>query len=571
MYDLQLLMCLVEIQNFLQDMMQAIDWTYSAVAAAMVSIGILFNLIVIVPNLWRVRNLTPSSLLIVCLCCSDSLMLSNSLSITATHLRRGDLEYSPIICQMNGFLTTFAALWSLGLCTGLTLFRYNIIIREIAVSHQYAYTYLASSAAFCALVAGLPFIFNAGDRIYVQHQTHITCTVAWFNTDTTSRAIGWICAAVLLIPVSSIGFAYIRIYCQVSEVFGAYRASFAVTGDNLSGKERGSNAFNQDSKHQESRRPSNIPITLVKATNDIDGTASADEEFQRLPKTLKRRKRSKDEVKQMALLMQSIAIVALFLIGWTPYLGMGVYEMLTGTEVHPHYEFTAEIFVSMNDLLNPVVVMIFDDSIRRNVLRGSMDSSDWTYSTTVTALTSTAIMINLINVVPNFWRVRNLTPSPLLIALAWVLRISEVSKVFGTSRDTANQSSRPQNIQRDQVSACQVEETNEENSSAGHRNPSADDESQQLPKILKRKRTKDEAKQIALLMQSIAIVGLFLIHWMPYLSMGLYENVTGTKVHLHFEFAAEIFVVINDLLNPVVVMVFDDNMRRNVLRCFARA
>ncbi|TPX71639.1 hypothetical protein CcCBS67573_g06093 [Chytriomyces confervae] len=354
--------------------MQAIDWTYSAVAAAMVSIGILINLVVIVPNLWRVRNLTPSSLLIVCLCCSDSLMLSNSLAITATHLRRGDLEYSPIICQIHGFLTAFGALWSLGLCTGLTLFRYNIIVREIAVSHQYAHAYLASSAAFCALVAGLAFIFNAGDRIYVMHQTHVTCTVAWSNTDTTSRAIGWICAAVLLIPVSSIGFAYIRIYSEVSEVFGAYRASSVVTRDNLSGKEKGSNAVSQDSKHQESQRPSNIPISLIKVTNDTNGTAdnmnlSVNEDAQRLSKTLKKRKRTKDETKQMALLMQSIAIVTLFLIGWTPYLCMGVYEMLTGTEVHPHYEFTAEIFVSMNDLLNPVVVMIFDDNIRRNVLR----------------------------------------------------------------------------------------------------------------------------------------------------------------------------------------------------------
>ncbi|KAI8838492.1 hypothetical protein BJ741DRAFT_681397 [Chytriomyces cf. hyalinus JEL632] len=72
-------------------------------------------------------------------------------------------------------------------------------------------------------------------------------------------------------------------------------------------------------------------------------------------------------------------------------------------------------------------------------------------------------------------------------------------------------------------------------------------------------------------MQIIAIVTLFLMGWTSYLSRGVYEIVTGTTVHLHFEFAAEVFVTINDLLNPVVVMVFDDNMRRNVLRFFARA
>ncbi|KAI8834214.1 hypothetical protein BJ741DRAFT_579185 [Chytriomyces cf. hyalinus JEL632] len=300
--------------------MDANDWTYSAATTVTVSVGVLFNLIVIVPNLWRVRNLTPSSLLIVCLCCSDSLMLSNCLALTATHLRRGDLEYNPIICQGQGFLTTFAALWSLGLCTGLTLFRYNIIIREIAVSHQYAYTYLASSAVFCAFVAGLPFICSAGDRIYVMHQTHITCTVAWFNTDTTSRIISWICGVVLIIPVSSIGIAYIRIYFQVSEVFGAYRASSVMTVDSLSGSQRGSKTVQQDSKHQDDQRAtvSTYPVKVASGTSGTheNRNPSVDKEAQRLPKTLKRRKRSKDEVKQMALLTQSIAIVALFLIGW---------------------------------------------------------------------------------------------------------------------------------------------------------------------------------------------------------------------------------------------------------------
>ncbi|KAJ3242244.1 hypothetical protein HDU78_001446 [Chytriomyces hyalinus] len=252
---------------------------------------------------------------------------------------------------------------------GLTLFRYNIIIREISVSHQYAHAYLVVSASFCALIAGLPFIFSAGDRIYIIAQTHMNCTVAWSNTDTPTRVISWICAVVLLIPASSMGFAYIRIYYEVSKVFGAYRTSTVVTGDSLGGnQQRGSRTATQD---QEGQRPSNISTYPVKETNGTTGTAekrSVDEESQHLPKTLKR-KRTKDEAKQIALLMQSIAIVGLFLMGWTPYLSMGLYEIMTGTKVPLHFEFTAEIFVSINDLLNPVVVMIFDDNMRRNVFR----------------------------------------------------------------------------------------------------------------------------------------------------------------------------------------------------------
>ncbi|KAI8827343.1 hypothetical protein BJ741DRAFT_714431 [Chytriomyces cf. hyalinus JEL632] len=352
------------------------EWTYSTTTTAIASVGILINLIVIVPNFWRVRSLTPSSLLIVCLCCSDSLLLSNYLALAATHLRRGDFEYNAVVCQIQGFFITFCALWSLGLCTGLTLFRYKIIIRKTSVSHQFAYTYLLGTAAFCALVAGLPFICNAGDRIYIMHQTQINCTVAWFNTDVTTRVVSWICLSVLMIPVSSIGVVYVRIYSEVSKVFGAYRASSVMMNEDLTGNNiRESKTVDQDGKHPEGHRPFSISVCPVKVANDTNITSengskiSITEKDQRQPKVDKKKARTEEEAKQVALLMQSIAIVGLFLIGWTPYLSMGVYELLTGTKAHPDYEFVAEMFVSMNDLLNPVVVMVFDDKIRRNVLQ----------------------------------------------------------------------------------------------------------------------------------------------------------------------------------------------------------
>ncbi|TPX71644.1 hypothetical protein CcCBS67573_g06094 [Chytriomyces confervae] len=204
----------------------------------------------------------------------------------------------------------------------------------------------------------------------------MNCTVAWSNTDTTTRVISWICMSVIIIPVSSMGFAYIQIYSEVSKVFGAFRKSFAVAGDDFSGdQERGSKTLHQDSKHQEGHHPSKISTNPGKETNDINDVLenvrkpSFDKEAHRLPKMLKNGKRTEEETKQIALLMQSIAIAGLFMIGWTPYLSMGLYEIVTGTKVHPHYEFAAEMFASMNDSLNPVVVMVFDDKIRSNVVQ----------------------------------------------------------------------------------------------------------------------------------------------------------------------------------------------------------
>ncbi|KAI8838494.1 hypothetical protein BJ741DRAFT_601233, partial [Chytriomyces cf. hyalinus JEL632] len=171
------------------------------------------------------------------------------------------------------------------------------------------------------------------------------------------------------------GVAYIRIYSEVSKVFEAYRKSAVVTGDDLSGtQQKVSKTVNQDSKHQDGHRPSRVAINPGKETNETTGTVesmrpSVDEESQRPPKMLKKGKLREEEAKQIALLMQSVAIVGVFLMGWTPFLFATVYEIITGTKAHPDFEFAGEMFVSMNDLLNPVVVMVFDDKIRRNVVQ----------------------------------------------------------------------------------------------------------------------------------------------------------------------------------------------------------
>ncbi|KAJ3219050.1 hypothetical protein HDU81_000408, partial [Chytriomyces hyalinus] len=135
------------------------------------------------------------------------------------------------------------------------------------------------------------------------------------------------------------GFAYIRIYSEVSKVFGAYHASSVVTANSLSGNQQsGSKNTNTGSKQYESQRPSVTSTSPARETNATSGAGetrrklSVDEESQTLPKALKKSRRTKDEVKQIALLMQSIAIVGLFMIGWTPYLSMGVYEIITGTK-----------------------------------------------------------------------------------------------------------------------------------------------------------------------------------------------------------------------------------------------
>ncbi|KAJ3253061.1 hypothetical protein HDU77_004748 [Chytriomyces hyalinus] len=358
------------------------------IAIAITSVGLLLNAIVVLPNIWRLRSLPPSSVLIVFLCCSDSILLGNYLTLATTNLKRGNSDYANTACNVPGFMITFGALMSMGFCGGLTLFRYLIIVRKKTITFNFALVYLAGSAGVYSVVASLPILFQADYPIYILHPTHYNCTVAWFNTDTPTRVISVICGTALMIPMSSMGFAYYRIYKEVSKVFAAYRDVSVLTNDSDAGKLHASGVLERDPERAVEIKPAGVrvghdAIGLVKAIEKRTATVAsctgessiADEEAQVKETvqmsqivTFKRRRRTEEEEKQIGLLIQSVAIVGLFVTGWTPYFILATYELISGTRGDIQFEFTAEMFLAMQDVLNPVVVLIFDEKVRRNVM-----------------------------------------------------------------------------------------------------------------------------------------------------------------------------------------------------------
>ncbi|KAJ3068514.1 hypothetical protein HDU98_008348 [Podochytrium sp. JEL0797] len=68
-----------------------------------------------------------------------------------------------------------------------------------------------------------------------------------------------------------------------------------------------------------------------------------------------------------AVSRQSIAIVATFMIGWTPYLLVIFYEMISGEFVSPVIDFLASFCVTAYEVANPIVVVIFFKEIRLNL------------------------------------------------------------------------------------------------------------------------------------------------------------------------------------------------------------
>ncbi|KAI8610304.1 hypothetical protein BC830DRAFT_1146421 [Chytriomyces sp. MP71] len=215
-------------------------------------------------------------------------------------------------------------------------------------------------------------MIGAAGKIYVQQESRINCAVAWYNTDLVTRAVSWTCVAVLLIPLLSIGYAYYRIYLKVTTVFGAVKARDSVLSKD-SGRPRmhsgagedvldgaglwvASRSQGQDRSERTATRMSGPffkPIaTKISQTNKVHA-----------------QKRSEDEEKQMNLLVQSLVVVCMFVVGWTPYLLFGVIEILTGEKGNHHFEFAAEMFLSFHDGANPLVVLVFDEKMRTNVFR----------------------------------------------------------------------------------------------------------------------------------------------------------------------------------------------------------
>ncbi|KAI8611349.1 hypothetical protein BC830DRAFT_1141603 [Chytriomyces sp. MP71] len=307
-------------------------WLYSTVAVIFMSILIALDLIVLVANALSLRKLPPSSFLIFWLCFCGAGTALNPLIIASTHLARDNLAFNNRQCQIHGFFTLVFALMSLCLCTGLTLFRYLVVVWEVNLFPQLAPVILAITIVTCSIVAGLPFLLNTADTTYVMLSTQILCTVAWYDPSFQVKLVGWVCVSVLTIPIFFIGFAYASIYrrfylsMQITEV--ALVSVRTVSSSNLG---------------------ANASTSKVNKTEQQILAAKTDRE------------------RQQTLLMESIALVTVFLIGWAPYFCAVLYELSTARSVSEQFEFFAQLAITTNNTLNPILALVFDHTLRGNV------------------------------------------------------------------------------------------------------------------------------------------------------------------------------------------------------------
>ncbi|KAI8834165.1 hypothetical protein BJ741DRAFT_244994 [Chytriomyces cf. hyalinus JEL632] len=321
--------------------------TYSTIALVNMGSSFLLNFLVTFPNLLHLHKLPPSSFLIVFLCLSDCLTSANVVAITATHLIRQTLEYDTTMCQIQGALIIFSAVLSMSLCAGLTLFRYLVIVGNMNITKQFTVVYFIGAIFFSIVVSIFPFLLGSQSESYVLQPTGVHCAIAWNSREPRTLAVAIIFPIIILSALCGIIYAYIRIYLTVSSDVAALRSSGVASGKR----------FKSNSAHTGSHTAS---FTVEIAQEEDKARFS-----------LRRNNASAvdpERAKQMSLLVQSIAVVGVFVLGWAPYFLFIMVELVLGAvPVSTDCEFASEFFVGFGDVLNPVVVLLFDVDIRKNV------------------------------------------------------------------------------------------------------------------------------------------------------------------------------------------------------------
>ncbi|KAI8614688.1 hypothetical protein BC830DRAFT_361324 [Chytriomyces sp. MP71] len=293
------------------------------------TLALALNLMVLLGNAPHLRSLPPSSFLIFWLCVSDAGINTITIYLIAAQVLTNKLGVEVLQCQVLAFFTTLFALAGLCLCAGLTLFRYLVVVRQWNLSSNFAPVYVIGVFVAATLVVALPFTLGSADVTYGISSAYNICTVLWFDTHTETKIMVWLYLAVLAIPFNFIGFAYASIYLEM-------RKSVREMEGNLS-----------------------TPETRMASAKGSTGDSGV----------------GKEHDKMHTLLYQSIALVAVFIMGWTPNLGKILYEMINNVNASSELEFMTEVFMTLMHILNPVVVMIFDVEMRLNVFRAFSFSS----------------------------------------------------------------------------------------------------------------------------------------------------------------------------------------------------
>ncbi|KAI8838850.1 hypothetical protein BJ741DRAFT_600763 [Chytriomyces cf. hyalinus JEL632] len=323
-------------------------WLYT-VFTATAAIGLMLNSFIVVSNAPYVKKLPPSSFLIFWLCTFDTLAILNNIIEPIHMLAHNTSEYNSRICQIHGAFAVTFNISSLQLCFGLTLFRYLVIVHQIQVPRVFPAVYTSCVAVISLAVGLLPFMLSSQGFTYDFGASNLYCAPDWTQQDTGSMLVTWLCFSIAVGTLLLLVYAYGAIFIVSARVVKEFQKSLDGAAVDNTVQLNPCTVSASNLNWSRSFAPSKTaPVVAMNVSAGADA-----------------QKRAELDAQQSELMKQSLMMVTAFLLGWSPYLIMGLYEYITQTQVSPEFDFFASMSITIYDVINPVIVFIYDREIRR--------------------------------------------------------------------------------------------------------------------------------------------------------------------------------------------------------------
>ncbi|KAJ3248746.1 hypothetical protein HDU78_010193 [Chytriomyces hyalinus] len=165
-----------------------------------------------------------------------------------------------------------------------------MIVESQKVTTKFVIAFISTVTFASFIVAALPFLLGSQDVSFMMQPSGDNCTPRWHARDPPTLVMSVACIVTLAIPLAGMGFAYYQIYRKVSTTFEAFKRV---------------STFSYESSSQSA--PGRASVPMKSDSRQLTGS---------LPRTKGRK--SEEEEKQMQLLIQSLALVAVFVLGWAP-------------------------------------------------------------------------------------------------------------------------------------------------------------------------------------------------------------------------------------------------------------
>ncbi|KAJ3263435.1 hypothetical protein HDU77_010645 [Chytriomyces hyalinus] len=343
-------------------------WWYSLLYSCTEAAGVILNACIVILNVASVHKLSQSSFLLFWLCFCDLITAITGTMSAANNLIRDATPTESDDCTLKAAVLVTAGMASLLLCSGLTFFRYITILKQRTLPPNFATLYLLFVGVVSLGVAILPFVMGSASWFYKLRPSKVYCSVDWSQRDWRSCVVSISCGMICASTLGFIGYAYTGIYAEAARVFkGMEEHAPGIPGSASPG------CVEVVTEVSVKSRNGGLRDLEQNTAKSFGNAATVEEDALSVSNTLARAtrmkaKRNEDEKRQNALLKQSVIVVTAYVIGWSPYLLMGLFEFISAKPVGPVFDFIPALLIPLYGAINPVIIFNYDRDIKANCL-----------------------------------------------------------------------------------------------------------------------------------------------------------------------------------------------------------